>query len=114
VWGYGQYSPTVIRSLLDSEGAFSGGFDNVVGYSNPEVDALIDKALADVKHEDAIADWKWAQVIANADYPYLYIVNIEHCYFVADGLDISLDTQIPHPHGHGSPIVCNMKDWTLK
>ncbi|MDR2088341.1 MAG: ABC transporter substrate-binding protein, partial [Clostridiales Family XIII bacterium] len=36
VWGYGQYSPTVIRSLLDSEGAFSGGFDNVVGYSNPE------------------------------------------------------------------------------
>jgi peptide/nickel transport system substrate-binding protein len=114
VWGWGQYSPTVVRSLFYSAGAFSGGFDNVGAYSNPEVDALIDKALTDARQEDAIADWKQAQLLADADFPYLYIVNIEHCYFVADRLDISAATQIPHPHGHGSPIICNMKDWTLK
>jgi peptide/nickel transport system substrate-binding protein len=114
VWGWGQYSPTVIRSLFYTKGAEGGSFDNVTGYSNPEADALIDKALADVEQADAIADWKRAQEIADADVPYLYIVNIEHCYFVADGLDISVDTQIPHPHGHGSPIICNMKDWTLR
>ncbi|MDR2355546.1 MAG: ABC transporter substrate-binding protein [Clostridiales Family XIII bacterium] len=114
VWGWGQYSPTVLRSLFDSRNAFSGGFDNVVGYSNPAVDALIDKAIAAGFGEDAIEDWKQVQNVADADFPYLYIVNIEHCYFVADGLDISVGTQIPHPHGHGSPIICNMKDWTLR
>jgi peptide/nickel transport system substrate-binding protein len=114
VWGWGQYSPTVIVSLFDSARAFTGGFDNVVGYANPEVDALIDRATGATNAEAAIADWKRAQALANADFPYLYIVNIEHCYFVSDALDISLDTQIPHPHGHGSPIICNMKDWNFK
>ena len=52
--------------------------------------------------------------IADADYPELYLVNIEHCFFINDNLDISMDTQIPHPHGHGSPIICNMKDWKYK
>jgi peptide/nickel transport system substrate-binding protein len=113
VWGWGQYSPTVIASLFDSAYVLTGGFDNVVGYANPEVDALIDRAIGAVSREAAIADWKQAQALANADRPYLYIVNIEHCYFVSDALDISLDTQIPHPHGHGSPIICNMKDWSF-
>jgi peptide/nickel transport system substrate-binding protein len=114
VWGWGQYSPTVIASLFDSAYAFSGGFNNVVAYSNPELDALIEQALGAVSQEAAIAAWKQAQTLADADFPYLYIVNIEHCYFVSDALDISLDTQIPHPHGHGSPIICNMKDWAVK
>jgi peptide/nickel transport system substrate-binding protein len=113
VWGWGQYSPTVVRSLFDSRAA-AGGFDNVIGYANPEVDALIDRAIAETSPETAIADWKRAQEKADADYPYLYLVNIEHCYFVGDRLDISVDTQIPHPHGHGSPIICNMKDWTIQ
>ena len=86
----------------------------MVAYQNPQVDALIDKALAETSQEAAVNDWKEVQDLANADFPYLYIVNIEHCYFINDNLDISVDTQIPHPHGHGSPIICNMKDWTLK
>ncbi|WRS28426.1 ABC transporter substrate-binding protein [Oscillospiraceae bacterium MB08-C2-2] len=114
VWGWGQYSPTVIASLFHSDFAFSGGYNNVVAYSNPEVDKLIDQALSEVTQEAAIADWKQVQAVAKEDYPYLYIVNIEHCYFVSDRLELSEDTQIPHPHGHGSPIICNMKDWTLK
>ncbi|MDR1573948.1 MAG: ABC transporter substrate-binding protein [Clostridiales Family XIII bacterium] len=114
VWGWGQYSPTVIASLFDSQYAFSGGFNNVVAYSDPEVDALIAQAFGETNQEAAIEKWKQAQALANADFPYLYIVNIEHCYFVSDRLDISPDTQIPHPHGHGSPIICNMKDWKFK
>ncbi len=114
VWGWGQYSPTVLSSLFHSQHAYSGGFNNVVAYQNPEVDALIERALGETTPEAARAYWKEAQKLANADFPYLYIVNIEHCYFISDRLDISLDTQIPHPHGHGSPIICNMKDWTLK
>jgi peptide/nickel transport system substrate-binding protein len=114
VWGWGQYNPTVLDSLFDSKQFLNGPFSNVVGYENSEVDALIEAAMDANNQEGAIADWKKAQQIANEDYPYLYLVNIEHCYFVSDDLDISEATQIPHPHGHGSPVICNMKDWTLK
>jgi peptide/nickel transport system substrate-binding protein len=110
VWGWGQYSPTVLESLYYSKN-FMNGWSNVIGYDNSEVDALIASAIAATTQEEAITDWKAAQDIANADYPYLDLVNIEHCYFIADSLDVSLATQIPHPHGHGSPIICNMKDW---
>lgn len=111
VWGWGQYSPTVLNSLFNSQLFLSGGYDNVVGYHKAEVDAEIASAYAATSQADAIAAWKAVQAAANSDYPYLYIVNIEHCYFISDSLNVSIDTQIPHPHGHGSPIICNMKDW---
>lgn len=114
VWGWGQYSPTVLNSLFNSQLFLKGVYDNVSGYSNPQVDEYIQKAFTSSSHEEAIDAWKSMQEIANQDYPYLYLVNIEHCYFVKDNLDLSLATQIPHPHGHGSPIICNMKDWKYK
>ncbi|MDR1796498.1 MAG: ABC transporter substrate-binding protein [Clostridiales Family XIII bacterium] len=113
VYGYGQYDPVVLKDLLYSDYYLTDAFSDAVGYDNPQVDALIDKAVSEPTQEGAVADWKQVQEVANADYPYLYLVNMEHCYFIKDGLDISLDTQIPHPHGHGVPIINNMKDWTL-
>lgn len=112
VWGWGQYSPTVLYSLFQSDLFLTGGYDNVVGYDNPAVDDKISEALSSNNQEDAIKAWKEVQQMADGDVPYLYLVNIEHCYFVKDGLNLSKDTQIPHPHGHGSPIICNMKDWS--
>ena len=114
VWGWGQYSPTVLNSLFNSELFMKGAFDNVVEYNNEAVDAKLQEALSAADQEEAIALWKEIQRLTREDYPYLYLVNIEHCYFVKDGLDLSLDTQIPHPHGHGSPVICNMKDWKWK
>ena len=113
VWGWGQYSPTVLRSLLYSDLFLSGGYDNTIGYSNEQVDKLINEAIDSNNQEEAIEKWKEVQTVSSEDYPYLYIVNIEHSYFVNDSLDISVDTQIPHPHGHGAPIICNMKDWKI-
>lgn len=112
VWGWGQYSPTVLYSLFQSDLSFTGGYDNVVGYENPAVDDKISEALSSNSQESAIKAWEEVQQMADKDYPYLYLVNIEHCYFVKDGLNLSKETQIPHPHGHGSPIICNMKDWS--
>ena len=114
LWGWGQYSPTVISSLLYSKNAYSGGYDNVVAYENPKVDGFIETALSSPSQEQAVENWKSAQSSSADDYPYLYLVNIEHCYFISDRLDMSLDTQIPHPHGHGVPVICNMKDWTVR
>ena len=87
---------------------------NTPGYSNEKVDSLIQEALVTPSHETAVEKWKELQSIADQDVPYLYLVNIEHCYFVKDNVDISLETQIPHSHGHGRPIICNMKDWKIK
>ena len=113
VWGWGQYSPTVLKSLLYSDLFLTGDYDNTIGYSNKEVDKLIDEAIDSNNQEEAVEKWKEAQRLSSEDYPYLYIVNIEHSYFINDALDISLDTQIAHPHGHGAPIICNMKDWKI-
>lgn len=110
VWGWGQFSPTVIQSLYDSD-MFKGY--NYTGYANAEVDAYIDAALSAETQEEAIENWKAAQDLANQEFPYLYIVNIQHAYFINEDLDISMETQIPHPHGHGAPIINNMADWTL-
>lgn len=114
VWGWGQFSPTVINSIYDSKMFLEAQYANVSGYENPDCDAAIDRAFAATKQEDAYTAWKEAQDIGNESYPYLYLVNIEHSYFVNDDLDISVKTQIPHPHGHGSPVICNLKDWVLK
>lgn len=113
VWGWGQYSPTVLNSLFNSELFLDGGYDNVSGLLDEKVDAKIKEAIEASSQEDAVAAWKEVQKLADAEYPNLYLVNIEHCYFINDDLDISMDTQIPHPHGHGSPIVCNMADWKI-
>lgn len=114
LWGWGQYNPTVIKSLFYSKLFMEGKYDNVVGYSNKEVDKAIENALNSNDEEVSSKEWKKAQEIASKDYPYLYIVNIEHSYFVNNKLDISRDTQIPHPHGHGLPVISNMKDWKLE
>ena len=114
LWGWGQYSPTVLESLFRSDLFLTGGYDNVVGYDNPKVDAKIQEALSANNQEVAIEAWKEVQKIADEDYTNLFLANIQHCYFVSDKLDISVDTQVPHPHGHGTPIICNMADWKMK
>lgn len=114
VWGFGQYSPIVIDQLFASDGILKGDFDNKPAYENEKVDALIGDAISTPEHSEAVSKWKEVQSVYAEEYPYLFVVNIEHCYFVSDRLDISVDTQIPHPHGHGIPIICNMKDWSLR
>ncbi len=114
VWGFGQFSPMVIDNQFQSGHFTVQAYANPSGYENPEVDSLIGEAISANNQEDAVAAWKKAQEAYAKDYPYLYLANIEHCYFISDRLDISVDTQIPHPHGHGMPIICNMKDWKIK
>ena len=113
VWGWGQFSPTVLYKLFSSKMFLEEKYANVSGYTSPECDAAMDRALSASSAEEAYKAWKEAQAICDAEYPYLYLVNIEHSYFVKDNLDIKEDTQIPHPHGHGTPIICNLKDWVL-
>ena len=45
VWGWGQYSPTVLYSLFKSDLFLTGGYDNVVGYKNDVVDQKLMRLL---------------------------------------------------------------------
>ncbi len=113
VWGWGQFDPIILKNLFYSDEFTGKGTSNTVRYSNDQVDRLIERAIDANNRDEAIAAWKEVQTLASGDRAYIYIVNIEHSYFVKDGLDISVDTQIPHPHGHGAPIINNMNEWKL-
>lgn len=113
VWGWGQYDPVLLKNLFYTDEFTGNGTNNTVRYSNSDVDRLIDSALDANNREDAIAAWKQVQEITADSHAYIYIANIQHSYFVSDELDISTETQIPHAHGHGVPVINNMKDWIL-
>lgn len=113
VWGFGQFNPIVLHQLFASETFLTAQYANTPGYENAETDALIQEALDAPGHDEAVEKWKKVQEVYAGEVPYLYLVNIEHCYFISDRVDISKETQVPHPHGHGIPIICNMKDWKL-
>jgi peptide/nickel transport system substrate-binding protein len=92
------------------------GLLNISSYKNEKVDSYIEKALDATTIEEAIKNWKLAQwdgaTGISVDYPFLWIVNIDHTYFVRDGLD--LGDQLIHPHGHGVPIIANLNEWSWK
>lgn len=114
-WGSGNYSPIDLYDGYYSKMAGVGS-NNPSLYSNPQVDEYMDKALAATTMEEALQYWKLAQwngsTGINADYPFLWIVNIDHTYFVRDGL--YLGSQMLHPHGHGQPVIANMNEWKME
>lgn len=118
-------SPTCIGmgdySFIDVYIAFSSEFadpslvslSNPAMYVNETVDGYLAQALAATTEEEAVEYMKKAQYDGetgpNVDYPYVWLVNIDHTYFVRDGLDVG--EQMIHPHGHGLPIIQNLNEW---
>ncbi len=112
-WGTGNYDPAG-----DLTGYYkTNASTNHAQYSNPAVDAHIEDAQAAISTEAAIEEWKKVQwdgetgpESENGDFPCIWLANIDHTYFVRDGLDLGF--QLVHPHGHGWPVVCNIEEWT--
>lgn len=118
-------SPTCIGtgdySFIDVYNAFSSEFadpslvslSNPSMYTNDTVDGYLEQALVATTEEEAVEYMKKAQYDGetgpNVDYPYVWLVNIDHTYFVRDGLAVG--EQMIHPHGHGLPIIQNLNEW---
>ena len=74
-----------------------------------------DEALAAPDLESSYELWKKAQwdgetgVSAEGDLPWIWLVNVDHLYWVRDGLHVA--EQKVHPHGHGWSIVNNVDRW---
>lgn len=115
MFGWGSLDPTETYNLLHSSRA---GVEllNPGYYANPRVDAALDAALAATSEEEAIEHWRDAQLDADgngsaaaADAAWVWLVNLEHTYFVSDCLDIG--TPQIEPHGHGWPITAGIAGW---
>ncbi len=76
----------------------------------------MDEALASDNLEESWELWKKGTVgwkyrdHAGGDIPWIWLVNIDHLYWVRDGLKVA--EQKLHPHGHGWSIVNNVDQWS--
>lgn len=111
VWGWGSNSPIEIYNLN-----YSTASGNYACYENAAVDAHLDAALANPVIADSYDEWKLAMwdgengPAPQGDATWVWFANIDHLYFVAEGLQVA--KQKPHPHGHGWSIVNNVDKWS--
>ena len=114
LFGWGSHDPLELYNLYSSTTKGIGWY-NTGYYGNPTVDAYMEQALAATSDEEAMAFWQKAQwdgetgLSARGDAPWAWLVNLNHTYFVRDGLDIG--KQRVHPHGHGWPVTDNILEW---
>lgn len=116
MWGWGAHTPMELYNLYHT--MEESGLADYSPYANSRVDGYMDEALAANALDEANRLWKLAQwdgetgIVQNGDIPWIWLVNIDHLYWVRDGLEVA-DQKI-HPHGHGWSIVNNVDKWSWK
>ena len=114
LWGWGAHIPMELYNIYHTIG--ESGSAEYSPYSNETVDSYMDQALASVDLEESYALWQQAQwdgttgVTQDGDIPWVWLVNIDHLYWVRDGLNVA--EQKIHPHGHGWSVVNNVDRWS--
>lgn len=113
IWGWGAHTPMELYNIYHS--SKETGLAEYSPYVNETVDRYMDEALQADSLEDSYKLWKKAQwdgttgVTQDGDIPWIWLCNVDHLYFVRDGLAIG--EQKIHPHGHGWSIVNNVDQW---
>ena len=114
IWGWGAHTPMELYNLYHTAG--DSGSALYSPYANETVDAYMDAALASTDLNASYELWQKAQwdgttgVTQEGDVPWVWLVNVDHLYWVRDGLQIA--QQKIHPHGHGWSIVNNVDQWS--
>ncbi len=115
IMGWGAATPSESYYLYCSQGALLDDFYNPEGYMDPVTDGYMDAALEALNVEEAYENWRFAQwdgssgTSMKGQCPWVWIVNLDHIYFVRDGL--SIGRQPIHPHGHSIPLIQNLENW---
>ena len=113
IWGWGAHSPMELYNIYHT--IKDTGSAEYSPYENETVDKYMDEALASSNLEESYDLWKKAQwdgttgITQEGDIPWIWLCNIDHLYFVRDGLKVA--DQKLHPHGHGWSIVNNVDQW---
>lgn len=114
VWGWGAHTPMELYNLYHTQEG--SGLTLYSPYANEFVDRYMDEALESTTLELSYDLWRNAQwdgttgITQDGDIPWIWLCNIDHLYFVRDGLNVA-DQKI-HPHGHGWSIVNNIDQWS--
>jgi len=112
--GWGAQSPIETYLLYHSDN-MGKDYYNPEYFSNNVVDSYIDKAMSTSDVNESMEYWKKAQwdgetgLSTEGECPWIWLVNVDHLYYIREGLDIG--TQKIHPHGHAWPLVSNLRDW---
>ena len=115
VWGWGAHTPMELYNIYHTMP--DTGTALYSPYANPTVDSYMDQALASTDLEESYRLWQKAQwdgttgVTQAGDVPWVWLVNVDHLYWVRDGLQVA--EQKIHPHGHGWSIVNNVDQWSF-
>ena len=110
-WGWGSNAPIEMYELN-----YSSGWGNFSSYENATVDAYLDEALAQTHIEGSYDLWKKAQwdgeqgVAPQGAATWVWFTNVDHLYYVREGLQVA--EQKPHPHGHGWSLANNVDQWS--
>ena len=113
MWGWGAHTPMELYNLYHTMP--DTGTAEYSPYANESVDHYMDAALASGSLEESYTLWQKAQwdgttgVTGQGDCPWVWLVNVNHLYWVQDGLQVA--EQKIHPHGHGWSIVNNVDQW---
>ncbi len=115
MWGWGAHTPMELYNIYHSLPESGIGQAMYSPYKNDTVDRYMDEALKSGDLEESYELWKKAQwdgttgITQEGDIPWIWLCNIDHLYFVRDGLQLA-DQKI-HPHGHGWSLVNNVDQW---
>lgn len=113
LWGWGAHTPMELYNIYHTDG--ETGLARYSPYANETVDERMDEALGAASLEESYELWKQAQwdgktgVTPHGDAPWVWLVNVDHLYWVRNGLQVA--EQKVHPHGHGWSIVNNVDQW---
>ena len=114
MWGWGAHTPMELFNIYHTDK--ETGTAQYSPYSNETVDQYMDEALAASSLEESYELWKKAQwdgttgITQDGDIPWIWLANVDHLYWVRDGLSVA--EQKIHPHGHGWSIVNNVDLWS--
>ena len=114
--GWGSVNPYESYVLYHTSGIYRSDFYNPEGYSDPVTDRYIEAAMEAPNAEEANVFWKKSQwdgasgTCMKGACPCIWLVNIQHLYYVRDGL--SIGDQPIHPHGSSMPLLWNLNTWT--
>ncbi len=111
MWGWGSNSPTDVYELCRT-----GGTMNFACYEDEMTDSYLDCALAQDSVEDSYPYWHKAEwdgeggVAPQGAAAWVWLANIDHLYWVREGLCIT--EQKLQPHGHGWSLLNNVDRWS--
>ncbi len=114
--GWGSHDPIELYSLYHSS---MQGIDyyNANYYQNEQVDHYLDQAIHARTEEEAYENWQLAQwdgdtgMSTIGDAPWVWLVNLNHIYYVNENIEIG--EQKVQPHGHGWPITDFITEWQV-